>query len=347
MTQIIINTTPANSGQGDSPKAAFDKINANFTDIYTGTYGNSYPAATSLTGAELAIITSSGVVETATTAQIAALGGGTPATVLAGPTPVTGITNPFYQQNWHMFVLNGQSAIFPPNAGQITGTQPLDWTSTGSISSINGDTPSASTLWGAMQQVRFTSAAAINSNAAINQSSAGNSYNPSYRQISAGPGAGFTLIWTGSFNTAKSDKTVFVGMSATFTQLAANIVPSALLNSIGFSKDTGDATLQFMANNGSGSATKTNTGITMASIQGHLVRISISCDPSGNNVTATFQDLETGGTTVSYTVPNAQAKNIVVNTPVYPYVYVGTGPTTATAVALGVSSVFAAYSLIQ
>jgi hypothetical protein len=34
MTQQLIVTTPANTGSGDAPKAAFDKINANFTDLY-------------------------------------------------------------------------------------------------------------------------------------------------------------------------------------------------------------------------------------------------------------------------------------------------------------------------
>lgn len=35
MTQQVIITTPANSGIGSSPKAAFDICNANFTDVYT------------------------------------------------------------------------------------------------------------------------------------------------------------------------------------------------------------------------------------------------------------------------------------------------------------------------
>ena len=34
MTQQTIITTPANSQLGDSPKSAFDKCNANFTDLY-------------------------------------------------------------------------------------------------------------------------------------------------------------------------------------------------------------------------------------------------------------------------------------------------------------------------
>ena len=36
MTQQTIITTPANSMQGDSAKSAFDKCNANFTDLYAG-----------------------------------------------------------------------------------------------------------------------------------------------------------------------------------------------------------------------------------------------------------------------------------------------------------------------
>jgi len=34
VTQQLITTTPANTQRGDSPKAAFDKINANFTEVY-------------------------------------------------------------------------------------------------------------------------------------------------------------------------------------------------------------------------------------------------------------------------------------------------------------------------
>jgi hypothetical protein len=39
VTQRLILTTPANIGQGDSPKSAFDKCNANFTDLYAGIAG--------------------------------------------------------------------------------------------------------------------------------------------------------------------------------------------------------------------------------------------------------------------------------------------------------------------
>jgi len=34
VTQQLITTTPANTQRGDSPKAAFDKVNANFTELY-------------------------------------------------------------------------------------------------------------------------------------------------------------------------------------------------------------------------------------------------------------------------------------------------------------------------
>lgn len=40
MAQQLIVTTPANTGTGDSPKSAFDKINANFTDLYAGGAGS-------------------------------------------------------------------------------------------------------------------------------------------------------------------------------------------------------------------------------------------------------------------------------------------------------------------
>jgi hypothetical protein len=61
MSQQLIITTPANSQQGDSPKSAFDKINANFSEVY-----NNIPV---LTGA----YDFSGVDSGATNAYVVAL----------------------------------------------------------------------------------------------------------------------------------------------------------------------------------------------------------------------------------------------------------------------------------
>jgi hypothetical protein len=85
----------------------------------------------------------------------------------------------------------------------------------------------------------------------------------------------------------------------------------------------------------------------MASIQAHMVRISVGCDPAGALITAVLQDLETGGVTKTYTVADGATKNIVANQIVTPHIHVNTGPSTATSVELGFSSVYAQYSFIQ
>jgi len=46
MTQQTIVTTPANTGNGDAPKIAFDKCNANFTDLYSGAGFGGFPQTT-------------------------------------------------------------------------------------------------------------------------------------------------------------------------------------------------------------------------------------------------------------------------------------------------------------
>ena len=40
MARQIITNTPADSGNGDSLKVAFDKVNANFAELYTGVTAN-------------------------------------------------------------------------------------------------------------------------------------------------------------------------------------------------------------------------------------------------------------------------------------------------------------------
>ena len=59
-----------------------------------------------------------------------------------------------------------------------------------------------------------------------------------------------------------STQRFFAGFANSTAQMSTTTDPSSVLNIVGVGKDAGDATLQIMFNNGSGTATKVNTGIT-------------------------------------------------------------------------------------
>ena len=75
MTQQTIITTPANTGAGDSPKSAFDKVNANFTDLYTQVGAISISVVSY--GADPTGVADSTAAIQAAINAVAALGGGT------------------------------------------------------------------------------------------------------------------------------------------------------------------------------------------------------------------------------------------------------------------------------
>lgn len=155
------------------------------------------------------------------------------------------------------------------------------------------------------------------------------------------------MVFVGGFDGARADQTAFVGYGPIGT-LGATLVPSALLNMVGFGKDQGDTTLQFMVNNGSGTATKTDTGINFAAMQQHLFQVTITCDALGALITATIKDLEPTSpfATKTYTVADGATKNIVADTKALPHLYVGTGTATATLVKLGFSSLYLQGSML-
>lgn len=297
-------------------------------------------AASPLTGAELIELVQGGANVQSTAAAVAAV-------VAATPASINTIVS---AQNWFKLVFNGQSAAIPTLAsGQAYGTTPANWGNIGGFGSF-GHNPAATSIWLSLARVQHSSAAAINSAVELFNSNA-NTWSPSIRKASGGaPVAGFSFTWFGSFVATKTDQTVFVGLSASpvASALGGSLVPSAMVNAVGFGKDTGDANLQFMVNNGAGSAAKTDTGVTMASIQGHFVSVTISCDTVGALITATLTDYETGGIGVkTFTVADGATKNPVVDVVMGPHIYAGTGPTTGTAVTLGQYSIFTQTSMLQ
>ena len=84
-----------------------------------------------------------------------------------------------------------------------------------------------------------------------------------YNIGSAGFG-GFHICAKVGYLTLPAGYRIFVGLQSS-TSVIGNVDPSSLTNLIGFGKDTADTTLQFMTNDGAGTATKTATGLSALS----------------------------------------------------------------------------------
>jgi hypothetical protein len=98
---------------------------------------------------------------------------------------------------------------------------------------------------------------------------------------------------------ATSTTRLFVGMGAS-ASAPTDVEPSSLLNQCGVGWDAADANIQFMMNGGSGSATKTDLGIAVPTVdRTSLYELRMWVLPNSSVVNYIFSDLAEGGTVVS------------------------------------------------
>jgi len=189
---------------------------------------------------------------------------------------------------------------------------PKGWVQVGNTN-VQGFTGNGSNLYSSIQWSGFFTSAATNNPCEI--------YapvqwcvttNPSevalIRAASNGlPIAGFTMTSYVAFTTAISTQQFFMGFANANGALPGSTVPSSLTNMIGLAKDGTDTNLQFMINNGSGSASKFDLGVSLSTLVFHLLRLVITCDGVGN-CTIALSDMEAGGLTYSQSYPTSTAK---------------------------------------
>lgn len=300
-------------------------------------------AAAPLTGAELVELVQSGVNVQSTTGAL-----------MTAPASGTIFGNPGSPFNlglgsvvrWAVSTCNPIGNLI--EAGTTSDGLGIQWTATPAVSSHQAPNLGASTIGAATGFPLLVSAAALNSGADLNGAGTWSTNGPQimYRLLSpALPIAGFSLVFYGCMTALAAAATCFFGMGPSGAAFSGSQVPSAALNSIAFAKDIGDTNLQFIYNNGAGTATKTDTGMAFTSLLNHMFKLVITCDVLGN-VTASFTDLEAGGLgSVSYGVASATVKLPAVNTNVQPRFYMSTG-NQAVAVSWGFHSVFTASGFI-
>lgn len=279
------------------------------------------PAATAITGAELVELVQSGNNVKSTVSALATPP--SPAALIGGFGPGS--------PNWNICVATGRGGGF------VTfGPIPASWV-TDSSQLLSAPTVSGATLFAAVGCVSSQTGGGINQGMALypNQNAS-----RGYRKATNSRVAGFDSNWVFSWSTKGgatnvADQTAFIGWGPGVGTMGNTVIPSALTDIVGFGKDQGDTNLQFMVNNNAGTATKTDTGIPFTSLANHILQVRLFCDAAGALISATFTDLETGGATVTYTVPDAQVKNITQNTAISPKLYSGSGTVNAGSPSVG------------
>lgn len=145
------------------------------------------------------------------------------------------------------------------------------------------------TFGGSISNLTVNSAASSGSSAGY--TSNGGVASGAFRGTVAGTG-GFDIRFRFGIDTAVSNLAWFVGMWGTSTDMG-NTDPSAQTNMIGFGCDSGQTTVRFINNDGSGTATTTDLGANFpAATSGVYYEARLYCAPNGSTVYYSLERLE-------------------------------------------------------
>ena len=104
------------------------------------------------------------------------------------------------------------------------------------------------------------------------------------------------------------------GLSANQTIFSTGVY-TGVANTIGLCKESADSDLFWIATNGAGATLKTDLGIAAASIQGHLLDLSINCTQGGIQMTLT--DYDNNSKQYSYSIASGATNLPATNVPLY------------------------------
>ena len=138
--------------------------------------------------------------------------------------------------------------------------------------------------------------------------------------------AGFKYWLRFGITQLNSDSRGFWGFKAAAADIGGTTDPSSLPSIIGVGFDAADTNLQFMVNDGSGTATKTDLGITKASVINKLLDLRIVAEPNGD-LHIGLHDMDAN---LRYDL-SATSDLPAADTLLYPHHQINAGPTTATA----------------
>lgn len=215
-------------------------------------------------------------------------------------------------------VTNGSVGSFPSGTG---------WTAPGS-STV--ETIDYSTAWKSVPKLIYVTSSPAGSSLEYRQSSV------AVALLSTSGLGGFTFFYRGGVHTAAATSRSFFGLQSS-NGAFSNGDPSSLTDMVGFGNDSGDANLQIMCNDGSGTATKTSLGASFpAQTSGADVYEMILFAAPGQTTSISYRiknlisGAETSGS-LSSNLPTAA-------TALYPRAWLNNG-TTASVVRLGLINI--------
>lgn len=179
-----------------------------------------------------------------------------------------------------------QSAVWTPKYGGTTlDSVGINPTTVGTLSS---PALASSALFTQSPRMKIASAAAVGSAAEVFGSAL-----CCWRGNAAGFG-GFYVKMRGGIETFQAASRMFFGLYSAASAIG-NVNPSTLLNMIGIGFDSGDTTLQFMTNDGTGTATKTNLGANFPVTGGwDLYELILSAEPNDTVIKYRVERLNSG-----------------------------------------------------
>lgn len=154
-------------------------------------------------------------------------------------------------------------------------------------------TCAATDAFTSMRRVGYVSAASAGSQAGIRQA-----VTTHHRGNVAGVG-GFLLIMRFGLGAVAASNRLFAGMFPG-TGAITNVDPSSQTNLVGFAADSADTALQFITNDGSGTATKTSLGATNFPVgtAGYAWELRLFCPPNASWIGWSAERLGTAGSLV-------------------------------------------------
>lgn len=165
--------------------------------------------------------------------------------------------------NTHYILARGESALIDAHGatsdqGGTAGA--VSWANTNTLTKTFRMTLTSSASAGSSCKARFTSPAV-------------------YRE------SGYFIAFRAGFSTQTATFRWFLGLTGNF----ANLNPSDSINTniIGVGQDVGDTLVYFMTNDGSGTATKTSTGLSTPGT-GDLLDVTLYAPPGGSSVVTTY-----------------------------------------------------------
>jgi hypothetical protein len=177
----------------------------------------------------------------------------------------------------------------------IIGSNTPNFFGTGPTHSIQGSastqTPATTSYRTSRSRIQYTSPAAANNGSGFVS-------NPIHQYFSLGDAAGvggFIVAIEFAFATLPSSTRAFYGLTANINA-ATGGEPSSRVNIIGFGWNTGDTNWQFYTNDGSGTITRVDTGVSIATDV--VYRVVVACDDNSSNVSCKLYSVAFSGLTL-------------------------------------------------